>query len=582
MVLGLDGATLDLVLPWAKAGLLPTLAGLMEQGAWGNLMSVVPPVSPVAWSSFLTGTAPGEHGVYDFVGRRPRTYETWLASAGRRSGTPIWGLLSQAGKRVTVFNVPLTYPAQPVNGMLVGGMLTPPGAADAAWPPDLIGGIQQHVPSFSLAPQILLTPGEEPEFAKAVASLNQSNLEVALHLMERAPWDLFVAVFMGADILSHFLWRQMAEGQRNGLSGLAPDQVRLATAIQDCYRQLDAAVGELIRAAGPDVHVIVMSDHGFGPLERYIHVNTWLLERGYLKLKRTPGVLLKHVLYRLGFTRMAFSDFMHRLGTAKRVRRAGQYEDLENLGLARTDVEGTARSGKGRERGLRVLRKGIRRAFLSLDDVDWSRTRLFSLGFAGPLYVNLKGRDPAGVVSAGAAYDALLERVTADLRGLRDPATGEPLIGEIYRREQLYQGRHAAESPDLVFLPRDWADSPVGMLDFATNRWLAGVPVRSGMHRMEGILFIRGPGIREGVHLDDSSILDIAPTVLALMGEPIPSSMSGRVLEKAMTPDLRDVLHIAYTQPPDEAGETVASPAGLTQEEEEALREHLRGMGYVA
>ena len=546
MVLGVDGATLDLILPWAEAGLLPTFARLMRQGSWGVLRSVVPPVTPTAWSSFLTGSNPGRHGLYDFVGRRRGSYDNWLANASYRSGASLWGLLSQAGRRVTVFNVPLTYPVEPVNGLFVSGLMTPADATDATWPPELLDDIRRAVPEFNFSPPGAFSPGEEARFVQAIADLNETTRQVARYLLTRQPWDFYMAVFMGTDIAGHFLWKAMTDGRPPELAG----------AIRDCYRQVDAALAGLIETAGPDVHLIVMSDHGFGSLDRYLHINAWLRERGYLKLKRTPVTWLKRAFYRLGLTPLAVYRALRRLGLGEQIRRAGRQRST-------------------------LVQKLLKRSFLSFADVDWSRTRLFSIGFAGPLYVNLKGREPQGIVAPGGEYEALLAQVTADLRALRDPASGEPLIGPIYRRQELYQGERADEAPDLVFLPRDMRDGTFGLMAFGSNRWLTPAADRTGTHRMEGVLFLTGPGIRQGVHLGESSILDIAPTVLALLGVPIPATMDGQVLEKAMTDELRASLDITYLAPAEEPL-PVGLPTDFERVEEERLREHLRGLGYVA
>jgi len=546
MILGVDGATLDLIQPWVEAGLLPTFARLMEEGSWGTLRTVVPPVTPTAWSSFLTGANPGQHGLYDFVGRRPGTYETWLANASYRSGSSLWENLSQAGHRVTVFNVPLTYPVEPVNGLFVSGLMTPATATDATWPAELLDDIRREVPAFNFSPPGIFSPGEEIQFVRAIEDLNRTTLQVARYLLHRQPWDFYVSVFMGTDIAGHFLWKQMAEGQ----------PAQLANAIQDCYRQIDAALAELIKAAGPDVHLIVMSDHGFGSLERYLHINAWLWARGYLKLKRTPITLLKRTLYRLGITPMAVYERLRRLGLGERMRRTGRQRST-------------------------LLQKLMKRSFLSFADVDWSRTRLFSIGFGGPIYVNLRGREPQGIVAPGTEYEALLKQVTADLKAWHDPDNGQPLIGSIYRREELYWGGRADEAPDLLFLPRDMKDGTFGLMAFGSNRWLTPVADRTGTHRMDGVLFMTGPGIRRGVHLDESSIMDIAPTALALLGQPIPTTMDGQVLEKAMTDELRECLQIIRVQPGDGA-RPAETPIDLESHEEERLREHLRGLGYVA
>lgn len=562
MVIGVDGATLDLIEPWVKAGLLPNFARLMQEGSWGNLISIVPPMTPTAWSSFATGTNPGKHGLYDFVGRREGSYSTWLTNASHRKGNSIWKLLGQAGYQVTVFNVPVTYPIDKVNGQFVSGLLTPAGATDASWPPELLGQLKRAVPEFNFSPPGVFSPGEELDFVQQITDLNRTTLKTAKVLLGNKPWDFYMAVFMGVDIIGHFMWKQMVDGQRSGYQPKSQTEATLAKAIQTCYQQIDQAMGELMQAAGPDDYVVVMSDHGFGSLDRYIHVNTWLMKRGYLKFKNTPLTLLKRVMYALGITPITVYQMLRALRLGERMRRTG-------------------RGGNSNQRAQALIKK----AFLSFDDVDWSRTRLYSFGFAGPIYVNQQGREPKGIVPPGAESEALLAQVTQDLKALRDPTTGEPLIGDIYGRGQLYWGARANQAPDLLFMPRDMKNAGFGLLEFGSNDWFTTVADRTGTHRMSGIVLLKGPGILQGAHLSDSSIMDIAPTVLALMGQPIPDIMDGSVLEKAMTPELRASLRITRASAP-AAGTPPLSDDDTSTDidaaEEEIIRARLRDLGYVA
>lgn len=545
MIIGLDGATWQLARPWAEAGHLPTFRRLMAEGAWGTLQSVLPPVTPAAWSSFATGLNPGGHGLFDFVGRRDGSYETYVANAACRDGLPLWQLAGQAGRRVTVFNVPATYPPDRVNGLMVSGFLTPAHATDAAWPPELQAELARAVPQFTFYPPNIYSPGHEAEFIRAVSDLNRATLEAVRYLLRRQPWDLFVAVFMGTDVIQHFLWGPMARGEGE-----------LAGAILDCYRQMDTALEELVAGLGPDDYLVVMSDHGFGPLSHYVHVNAWLAGHGYLKFRRNPLSALKAAAYRLGFTPL------------------GVYERLRALGLGGRMQETASRRNEW-------LKAMVQKLFLSLPDVDWSRTRAYSLGFGGPIFVNLQGREPQGIVAPGAGYEALLAQIEADLRQVVDPVTGRPFVGQIYRRQELYTGPHAGRAPDLIFVPRDWSRQPFGTHEFASHRWLEPCRDRSGTHRLDGLLLLWGPGIRRGVQVERAAIVDVAPTVLALLGVPIPTGMDGRVLSAALEDSLLAALDIRY----DQAQEGLSAhrpPPDMSQEDEELLRHHLRGLGYVA
>src|SRR5512136_1046181 len=149
---------------------------------------------------------------------------------------------------------------------------------------------------------------------------------------------------------------------------------------------MDGGLAELMQNLTPDDYLVVMSDHGFGPLTHYLHVNAWLAERGYLRFRRNPVSAARYAAYRLGLTPL------------------GVYEKLRALGLGRR-MQDTASTRNEQ------MKAAVRRLFLSFADVDWSRTRAYSLGFGGPIFVNLLGREPQGIVRPGTEYDRLLEQI---------------------------------------------------------------------------------------------------------------------------------------------------------------------------
>ncbi len=554
MIIGMDGATLDLIAPWAEEGILPNFKKLMQSGAHGLLRTIDPPITPTAWSSFLTGVNPGKHGLFDFTGHKKDSYDTYVVNAHHRFGASLWKLLSDAGRQVVVFNVPLTYPVEKVNGAMISGLLTPASAKDASWPPELQKEVEDAVPEFNFAPPGMYSRGRDLQFVQDVRSLNRTTLQVAHYLMDRKPWDFFCTIFMGTDIMSHFMWRNMDTGAAD-----APESIRptLANAIKDCYRDMDNALGELMAHAGPDTNIVVMSDHGFGKMDKYISVNAWLVERGYIRFKRNPLSQLRYLLYRLGFTPLRVYGLLRRLGFGDMMR-------------------GEVRKNSG------IMQEINSKFFLSFRDVDWTRTRAYSNGYAGPIFVNLKGREPQGIVAPGAEYDRVLAEIIADLRSIKEPDTGLPFVGEIHRGSDVYHGEHMEQAPDLLFFARDWKYAGLGLVEFPTNAWLADSPDRSGHHRMDGILFLSGPGIRSGYRIQGASIMDVAPTVLALLGAPIPDNMDGRVLQAAMTDELRSQLAIRYVHGDgqSEQGIPIAIPE-LSEEDEEIIRSRLANLGYI-
>jgi predicted AlkP superfamily phosphohydrolase/phosphomutase len=554
MIIGLDGATLDLIRPWADAGILPTFKRLFKDGASGTLRSTIPPITPAAWSSFMTGVNPGKHGVFDFTMHKDDAYELNMVRSTNRQAPSIWQLASQAGRRVAVFNVPVTYPPERVNGFMVSGLMTPPTARDASWPPELQKELEQAVPGWGFLTEELFERGREAEYVRTMMQVNQTTYGVASHLMNKAPWDLFVTVFQTPDLMSHFMW-QFMETHAAG----SPEPVRevLANAMQECYRDIDAKLARLIGEAGDDAYVMLVSDHGHGRMDNYIAVNTWLLAKGYICLKRDWFTRLKYLLYRLHLTPSNFFSLAEKFKIGSKVRRAS-----------------------GKRAG--AVKQRLKSIFISFNDVDWSRTRAYSTGYCGPIYVNLKGRETNGIINPGPEYEALLDQLAADLMTLKEPGnSGLPLVGKIHRGHDIYSGPFAERAPDLVFFPRDWRYMVLGSGEFLSTSWIGKSANKTGHHRMEGIFFLSGPGIKPGYSLQDASIVDVAPTTLALLGVPIPKSMDGCVLAATMTPELCERLRIAY------AGEAEFRPEyalvrDLTPEDEEILVERLRNLGYIA
>ena len=565
MIIGLDGATLDLIRPWAEEGILSTFKKLMQDGTWGPLRSTIPPVTPAAWSSLITGVNPGKHGVYDFTSRQGEGYEFDLVESTLRQAPSLWQLASQAGKRVIVYNVPVTYPPERVTGLMVSGMMTPPGAKDATYPRELQAELEKAVPGHVYSGYSLFRPGRETEFIQELLRDHDQNLAAARYLMQRQPWDLFVMVFQHTDTMGHFMWKHM-ENHGEGLPEAVREQA--ANAMRECYRDADTKLGQLIQEAGEGTHVVVMSDHGHGRLAYGFSVNTWLLEKGYIRVKQDALTRLRYKLYTLGFT----PDFA--------------YLVISRLRIAK----GSKKSGKDRFAG---IKERLGRFFLSFDDIDWSRTSAYSNGSFGPIFVNLKGREPQGIVEPGPECDALLDRLIADLKTIQDPETGRPLLSEFWRGREVYSGPFSDRGPDLVCFPEDWRYGAAGRKQFETNRWLMSLDddgrtpslVRArvtynGTHRMDGILFLAGPGIQPGQTIEGASILDVAPTVLALLGVPVPKEMDGRVMENCLTAEMRDQLNVTFTAE-DGLVPELQPVSEMSAEDEEILIARLQNLGYI-
>jgi predicted AlkP superfamily phosphohydrolase/phosphomutase len=362
-----------------------------------------------------------------------------------------------------------------------------------------------------------------------------------------------MVVFKEPDVAMHWLWRFMDPLHPWHVPGASE---RLVHGIRDTYVRLDAAVSELLESLARDGEpplVVLMSDHGAGSQETYFHVNTWLVEEGFMRLRGDPLTRFKRLGYRLGVTPI----------------------NLYRLVMALRQGRQVARTLSTRRRSALSL---LRAAFLSFDNVAWERTRAYSLGNYGQLYVNLKGREPQGAVAPGAEYEAVVDDLVKRLESLVDPRTGSRIRGTAYRKNQIYTGDHLADAPDLVFIPDDMRYNSFGQFQFSSRSWLEQTFDRSGGHRMDGICLLWGPGVQPG-RLEGAHIVDLAPTVLAALDVPVPDDMDGRVLESAFVPAYWDETPIRYV-PADQVGPSGRRVFG--EDEEEEVREHLRGLGYMA
>jgi len=218
---------------------------------------------------------------------------------------------------------------------------------------------------------------------------------------------------------------------------------------------------------------------------------------------------------------------------------------------------------------------------LSLEDVDWSRTVAFSKGNYGQIFINVRGRDQHGIVEPGAEYEKVMIQVIDRLRALTDPETQKPLIGPVWRREDLYTGPHIDEAPDIQFLPSNMANKPLGTLDLTSNKFITPVYGNSGDHRMHGIMMGRGPELRRGACIEGARIIDYAPTILHSFGVEVPSDMDGRVLEEIFTEAYLRENPVRVSQQSGGEYEAPEDSPAMTEEESEEIRARLRGLGYL-
>lgn len=547
LVIGLDGGTLDVIRPWAEAGELPTFQRLLTEGVSGPLKSTIPAFSPPAWTSFMTGVNPGKHGTFDFVRRRPGGYDLQPVRNHLPSLGTMFAWASRHGRRVAVVNVPLTYPPEPVNGIMVSG-LGAPDDADYTYPPGLSDTLRAM--GYRVNTDARYEPGLEDAFIRKVMETTNKQAEVALWLLAQEPWDFFTVVFRDLDGVFASLWSLMDEThpQHNPVRA-----AKYGDAILNYHKLLDARLADFLDAIHDNTVVIVMSDHGSGPLYREVYLNVWLQREGFQRLKQGMGDInigLRALLRYMGMTRENLTAL---LGWSNVNRIKDRLPDRVKALIPRSSPETT-------------------------DVVDWSRTQAYSYGYIGQIYINLKGREPQGIVEPGAEYQRVVANIIDRLFTLEDPETGERVIDAVYRKEELYHGPYAHLGPDLCLVMKDFSYTTHLGTEF-THGEVFGPPVNheSGTHRLNGMLMAWGPGVCRHGCVTSAEIIDLAPTILHLLNVPVPEDMDGRVLTELFD-DSAGELSERVAREQVEAGDGPPLTAG----EEAELLERLRNLGYLA
>ena len=459
-VLGVDGATLDLIEPWSKQGKLPNFHRLMQDGSFGTCLSTIHPLTPQAWASFLTGKNPGKHGLYDFGVRKEGAYELRLTTSKDRKCPAIWNYLNEYGLKAGIVNVPLTYPPEPLNGFMVSGMHTPT-LREGVFPEALFEEISGRFPDYKI--DVMSHWFNDYDiFLGKLKRMTEVRMKLAEYLYFKYRPDLFCIVLVAVDRVQHALWGQMD----HPTEGYRKTDWKYSQSVFETYLQVDGYLGRILNALDNETVLIVMSDHGFGSLKKDVYLNRFLIKKGFMKIKQ------------------------------------------------------------------RKCRKPFDMG-APFANIDWSRTKAYSHGLFGNIFVNLKGREPQGIVCDGNDYEKIVNSLVDHLHGLKDPDEGKKVVSNIYRRQALYHGPFVREAPDLLVVMQNYEYITRGGYEFVGDSLFSPPGINhSGNHRMNGISFFFGPRIKKGFRFSEIQITDLMPTILTLMGVPIPGDVDGRIVEE--------------------------------------------------
>lgn len=518
LIIGLDGLNLPLVHTLLPPAVWPTLHGLMARGLSGPLRSVFPTHSAAAWASCMTGQTPARHGVLDFMVRQS---DGRYRHARPDPATTLWRSLGQAGLRGGVYNFPITFPPDPIDGWQVSGMLTPDPQRMAA-PPELAREVLAHFPDYRIDVEWKAYAGREGALLADLTRLVRQQTAAARFLLQREALDYAAVAVIATDRLQHALWRYLDPAHP---AYTAQAAAHWQPGLHAFYRAVDDAVAQLVEVAGPDATVVIVSDHGFQPAMWQFHVNDWLAQQGWLRYASGPR-RLERWIRRLDHPRLQ----------QWRRRALGRWSRLVAApGLAET--------------------------------LDWTGTLAYCpWSFQQGVRLNVRGRDPQGQLSPVEA-ERLLAEIAQALGALREPDSGQVVVRRVYRAGEVYEADSAERMPDLVLdLQPNFA------LGVYQQRLFEPTGFASADHALDGIITLVGPSIPPG-SLSDARLIDVAPTVLSLCQASIPPGMSGAPLVgHGRTP------HNAPATAPG-----VSQDSGqLSPNEEAQVLAQLRNLGYMA
>jgi len=521
-LVGLDGATWDLVRPWIDAGELPALASFLDDGAHGTLYSTVPSNTPVAIPALYTGCDPSITGSFNFT--RPDGTPVTLQEIG---GPKLWDVLGEFDKHSCVVNVRTTHPPNTVEGVMISGPPTPGGDTEYSYPADTAAEVEFYSEADTNESRFHDDPYERSEeMVRTFSDGMSSRFSSFMRLISDQEYEFNMFWFGRTDSLQHWLW-----GNNASLLSL--------------YKEVDSRIGKLVESTDADVFVV--SDHGFEQMAtRRFHVNEWLRREGHLSV--VGGAAVNSVLS------------------------AGQSVLRERL------------SGSTLKRILSILPTGQSQTETTETTesvIDRSRANVPGVGSDTDAVLATKwGID---VIAPQERRETVKEEIIDGLSTLTD-SEGNVVARFADKAENVFaRGPYLDEIPDVVFQLNTpyFAESGLSRTIFSEMRGKVATQESgnrfNGWHTYDrdGIWMAKGPNVASGGTFD-ANITDVAPTILHLLNTPIPEAMTGEVM--------RDLFPEA-SEAAERTKETFAFENGehgteLSEAELEAMYEQLEDMGY--
>jgi len=521
LLIGWDGADWRILDPLLERGDLPNLKALIDQGQKGILRSTVPTHSWAAWPSFLTGVDPADHGVYDILETVPGTHKQYPVTYKSIKERTFVEDLSAAGKTGVYADVPLMFPTPDIKGKILAGGVLPKGRP-YSHPVDLADTLEKAGVPWVINGMSWTTYRHRPEpYLAEALEITGKRIRASEWLMDNSDWDLMASVWVSVDRTQHALSNYVGPDHPDYAKNVTSP---LAAKVRDVYKQLDDAIGSFVSRTREDDLILFISDHGFQSCDRTIHMDHLLKQFGYLEFSASNVV----------FGPMQW-------GPVRNIAR----KVYDTLGL----------HGK-----------------VSLpQSVNWSKTKAFtSIRSTGEgVTINLAGREPDGIVDPG-DFEKVRDEVMDRLSSFVDPKTGRKPVKAIFRREEIFKGKHADTAPDILMEPAEGYSLTHAKSAIEDADWV------SGDHRPEGVIVAVGPNVKP--FEQPPMLIDLAPTILAALDAPGTIEHTGRVLHEVVGgATVTKATHAAAIpgMPSD------AEESSVSDTEADEMEEHLRGLGYL-
>ena len=468
ILIGIDGADYHITKKFIEENKLPNLRKIAEEGIYSRLRSTIPPLSPSAWTSIFTGCTPAEHGIYGFTKRRKNSYFPALISAKDRKVDAIWTILSRYGKRCILINIPFSYPPEKINGIMITGLGTPSKDSNFVYPPEYKKMILEEFPDYDVDFGEDAIDRRNPSLIlPKIDKVTNAQIKLTKKLFLEEDWDFFCSVFRSLDVIQHFFINDLEKVLRY-------------------YKVLDNFIGWILNNADLDnTTLIICSDHGFSYSHTNFNVNAWLRERGYLHIKKHKHNIRNRILPPVEIIKRILA----RYGVGRKIVYFIKNSDL-----------------------VKYILRILPSAEVDVDKIDWKRTKAYFWdGSFGLIYLNLKGREPEGIVDIS-EKDVIINNIINDLKKLVDPKTGKCPVKEVFKGSEFY-GSNNINIPDIILLRNNGYCLRSGVMEDIFTR----KEEYPGDHDIDGIFLATGSRIRE-LSIRVFDVTDITPLVLSIYG----------------------------------------------------------------